>query len=272
MCGYPPRRISPLPVNLVGVISVIVSVVAFAISYRRLLARPFPVRLVSLGVFAFFSAPALLFALYYLHVLPERAWFYTLRSWPGTEMLVVFVGCAGGAAASMLPRLLLGVPFSVVLTLGVAPYIKPIIGPVPDSAFQERWKGEACLQSTLSTCGPASVSTILRRLGVSSTEQEIARAAFSYVGGTEAWYLARYVRHKGLVARFDFRPTFSPDAGQPALVGVRMGSAGHFIAVLEVRDGEVTFVDPLEGKQRLSLPEFQSRYKFTGFHMVVKSA
>ncbi|MHA3770444.1 cysteine peptidase family C39 domain-containing protein [Verrucomicrobiota bacterium sgz303538] len=258
--------------NLVSAISVIVSVVAFAISYRRLCTCSFPVRLVSFGVFAFFSAPALLFALYYLHVLPERTWFYTLRSWPGTEMLVVFVGCAGGAAASLLSRLLLGVPLFAVLVLGIAPYIKAIIGPLPDSAFQERWEGEACLQSTPSTCGPASVCTILRRLGVPSTEQEIARAAFSYVGGTEAWYLARHVRRKGLVARFDFRPTFSPDAGQPALVGVRFGSVGHFIAVLEIRDGEVTFVDPLEGEQRLSLPEFQSRYKFTGFHMVVKSA
>jgi len=224
---------------------------------------------VFLGGLGLLSIPSILFAVYYLHVLPEQAWFYTLRSWSGSEFLIVFLGCAAAAAASLLPRLLLGVPLFVLLVLGVIPYLKPLIGPLPDSLFKERWRGDACLQSTPSTCGPASVTTIFRRLGVQTSERVVARAAFSYAGGTEAWYLARFVRRNGLVPRFDFRDTFSPSVGLPAIVGVRIAGVGHFIAVLDLADDQVTFVDPLFGQFRMPLSQFQRRYEFTGFHMVI---
>jgi hypothetical protein len=211
-----------------------------------------------------------LFAVYYLHVLPEYEWFYTLRSWPGSEFLVVFLGCAGGIAASLIPRMLLSLPLFAVLVLAVVPHVKPLLVPLSDDELHDKWQGNACLQSTASTCGPASVATILRQFGVNTTERATARAAFSYEGGTEAWYLARYVRGYGLSPRFVFRTTFSPEAGQPALVGVRIGRAGHFIAVLEVRDGKVTVADPLSGETQLTLTEFRQLYDFTGFHMVIQ--
>jgi len=66
-----------------------------------------------------------------------------------------------------------------------------------------------------------------------------------------------------------FCPTFSPEAGQPALVGVRIGNDGHFIAVLEIHDDQVTFADPLSGKIQMSLAKFKQLYEFTGFHMVI---
>lgn len=258
--------------NLLGVTAVICSVFVFALTYNLLCRRSLMVRLAFLVGFALLATPSVLFAVYYLHVLPERAWFYSLRSWNGSEFLVIFLGCAAAAAASLLPRLLLGVPLFVLLALGVVPYIKPFIGPIPDSLFQERWRGDACMQSTPSTCGPASVTTILRQLGAQTSEQATARAAFSYSGGTEAWYLARYVRRKGFITRFDFQPTFSSSVGLPAVVGVRIGGVGHFIAVLDITDGQVTFADPLSGQERIPLSTFQSRFKFTGFHMVITNS
>src|ERR1700683_4449502 len=96
--------------NLLGAAAVACSVFAFALTYNRLRLRSLKVRLVFLFGFALLATPSVLFAIYYLHVLPERAWFYTLRSWSGTEFLVVFLGCASAAAASLLPRLLLVVP------------------------------------------------------------------------------------------------------------------------------------------------------------------
>jgi predicted double-glycine peptidase len=68
---------------------------------------------------------------------------------------------------------------------------------------------------------------------------------------------------------FDFRRTFTPEVGFPALVGVRLIGFGHFIAVLDIRDDQVTFADPLYGSDSLPLAQFLSRYQFTGFHMVV---
>jgi predicted double-glycine peptidase len=258
--------------NFLGAAAVVLSVVAFAVTHRRLRSRPLSIRLLCLCGFAILAVPSLWFAVYYLHVLPEQEWLYTVRSWPGSELLVVFLGCAGGAAAALLPRLLLGVPLFAALAPAALPYLKPLLAPLPDDAFQGQSQAAVCLQSTPSTCGPASVTTILRRLGVSATERGIARAAFSYRGGTEAWYLARYVRSRGLSAHFDFRPTFSPAAGLPALVGVRIGGAGHFIAVLDLRDDQVTFADPMIGEEHLSLAGFQRHYDFTGFHMVIHRA
>lgn len=256
--------------NALGVAAVALSVVVFAIVQRWLRPCPVAVRLGWLGGFALLSVPALWFAMYYLHVLPEYAWFYTLRSWPGSEFLVVFLGGAAGAVAACLPRLLLGLPLFALLALAAVPYLKPLIGPLPDEVFREQVEGDICLQSTGSTCGPASITTILRQFGLPASERTTARAAFTYAGGTEAWYLARYVRARGLTPRFAFRRTFSPEAGQPALVGVILGGVGHFIPVLAVRDGQVTFADPLHGEEHLPLSDFQRRYQFTGFHLVVQ--
>ena len=203
-------------------------------------------------------------------LLPEYEWFYTLRSWPGSEFLVVFLGCADGAAAALIPRVLLSLPLFATLALAVIPHVKPLLVPLSFGEFKDQWQDNACLQSTASTCGPSSVATILRHFGINTTEREIAQAAFSYEGGTEAWYLARYVRSRGLSARFVFRSTFSSEAGQPALVGVRLGRAGHFIAVLEVHDDQVTIADPLFGERRMTLTDFKRRYEFTGFHMVIQ--
>ncbi|HEX9048847.1 MAG TPA: cysteine peptidase family C39 domain-containing protein [Verrucomicrobiae bacterium] len=202
--------------------------------------------------------------------MPEYEWYYTLRSWPGSELLVVFLGCAGGVAAALLPRILLSLPLFAMLVLAVVPHLKPLLVPLSEAELNDRWQGNACLQSTDSTCGPASVASILKHFGISTTEREIAHAAYSYQGGTEAWYLARYVRSRGLSPHFVFRSTFSPEEGQPTLVGVRLGRAGHFIAVLEVRDDQVTVVDPLAGEMHLSLAKFRQCYEFTGFHMIVQ--
>jgi hypothetical protein len=76
----------------------------------------------------------------------------------------------------------------------------------------------------------------------------------------------------GFVPRFDFRETFTPEVGLPAMVGVRLGGVGHFIAVLEASDGQVVCADPLVGKRHLALSEFRRHYVFTGFHMVIRKA
>ncbi len=255
--------------NILGFIAAAFSVALFALTYQQAVQRKVKTRLCICAGFVLLSVPSLLFASYYLHILPECAWFYELHSWRGAEFFVIFLGGAAGAAASLLPRFLLGLPLFALLALGVAPYIKPIAAPLSESSIHEQWREDACLQSTGATCGPASVSTILRQFGVSANEREAAKAAFTYAGGTEAWYLARYVRSKGLNAHFDFEKTFFPSSGLPAVVGVRIGGVGHFIAVLDVNGNQVTFADPIFGKEHVSMPDFQRRYQFTGFHMVV---
>jgi Peptidase C39 family len=255
--------------NFIGLVGAALSIAVFALTYSKLRGKTTRTRLVTFALLALLAVPSLLFAIYYLHLFPERVWFYTLRSWAGTEFLVVFLGGAGGAVASLLPRTLLLLPLVATIVLSIVPYVKPFLGPLPDTEFSEKWIGEACLQSTPSTCGPASVSTILRQFGYPASERDVAQAAYSYQGGTEAWYLARHVRAKGLVARFSFQRDFPSEAELPAVVGVRLGTLGHFIAVLEVKDGEVRFADPLRGEERLPISRFQQRYDFTAFRMSI---
>ena len=255
--------------NPVGAAAAVLSVVAFALTYAALVRSPRRVRWLGLLLFGVLAVPSVLFVVYYLHVLPERVWFYTLRSWRYSELLVIFLGCAGGALASLLPRLLLGLVLAGVIAGALFPHLKPVLGPLPDEIFADQWDGDACLQSTPSTCGPASVTTILRSFGIAASEKTTARAAYSYSRGTEAWYLARYVRSLGLEPHFVFRSTFSPSDSLPALVGLRIGGMGHFIAVLEASNEQVTYADPLSGKSTVSLAEFRKRYEFTGFRMVV---
>jgi hypothetical protein len=255
--------------NWLGFAAAALSIVAFQLTYLGLRRRSLRVRLVVGIVAALAAIPALLFAIYYLHILPECSWFYTLRSWTGSELLVLFLGCAGGATAALLPRALLPLPLLGTVILGVVPYVKPILGPLPDSVFTNQWQGDVCLQSTSSTCGPASLCSVLRKVGIDSSERAAAHAAFSYSGGTEAWYLARYARREGCTVHFQFGKTFLPSIPLPAIVGVNLGGVGHFIAVLALNGDTVTLADPLIGKQQIPLAQFQKQYVFTGFHMAV---
>ncbi len=258
-----------MPANMFGFGSVILSMAAFSGAYWVLRQRGVRLRLIALAAFTLLAVPSILYAVYYLHILPEQAWFYTLRSYRGSELLLVFLGLSAGSFATFLPRLLLAFPLFGLLLLGIVPYLKPLLSPLPSESLQEIWVGGACLQSTWATCGPASVSTMLRALQVESTEREAARAAYTYAGGTDAWYLARYVRDKGLQPDFIFQKGFSPETSLPAMVGVRIGGMGHFIAVLAEENGMIVFADPLSGMERIPLADFLKRYRFTGFRMVV---
>ena len=224
------------------------------------------------GVIAIVLAiPGTGFAASYAHVVQEPAWYYQFRSYSGTEFSMVLVGIAGGIVASMLPRVVLVFPLLGVAAFSIIPIVKPIIGPIPEGAFDNTWNDNICLQSTPSTCGAASVATILKFYGEDATEAELAAEAHSYVGGTEAWYLARAIRSRGYEVQFDFKQGFVAETEFPALVGVRLDSAGHFIPILG-REGNLFLVgDPLRGRESLSQETLLRRYDFTGFYMMVRS-
>ena len=102
------------------------------------------------------------------------------------------------------------------------------------------------------------------------TESELAAEAHSYAGGTEAWYLARAARSRGFDVNFEFSSGFSPEDGLPAVIGVRLGSIGRFIAILGEEEGKFVVGDPLRGQELLSREELEQRYHFTAFHMRIE--
>ena len=256
--------------NWLGVISAVLAFAAFFVVYRtaKRIATKSRILISLLAIVA--AIPAASFAVYYAHVLRESSWYYQFRSIAGTELLMVFVGIAGGLLAALMPRMLLGIPLFGVAAFSIAPIIKPFIGPIPNGTFRDEWDGEVCLQSTPSTCGAASTATILKLFGADVTESELAAEAHSYAGGTEAWYLARAARSRGFDVNFEFNPGFSPEDGLPAVVGVRLGYIGHFIAILGQERDKFVIGDPLHGRELLSREELEQRYDFTAFHMQIK--
>src|SRR5829696_5449046 len=131
-----PRQL--LLANPMGAAAVVLSLGAFVLAHHQLRHRSVTARSGVTVLFALLSTPALLFGIYYLHILPEHACFYTLRSWRGSELLVVFLGAAAGAFASLLPRSLLVVPLFGLVAVGAVPHLKPVLGRIPDEVFSER--------------------------------------------------------------------------------------------------------------------------------------
>ena len=180
------------------------------------------------------------------------------------------VGVAGGLVATLLTRRILILPLLGVAAFSIAPVIKPFIGPIPANVLQDEWKGEICLQSTPSTCGAASTATIIKYLGGEATEPELAAKAHSYTGGTEAWYLARAARSRGFQVEFTNFSDSLPVDELPALVGVMLGSVGHFIPILGQEGDRFIVGDPLRGRELMSQDKLLQRYELTGFLMRIK--
>lgn len=256
--------------NVFGLFCAALALAGFALVHRWTQTWPRPRCMRWLAAGALLSLPALYNAAYYLHLLPETAWFYEARSWRGIELLVIPVGPTAGLLATLLPRRLLLLPLLACVGVTWGPFLKPVLGPVRASTLHGTWTKDVCIQSTFSTCGPASAATILRTFGLSRSETEVARAAHSYIGGTEAWYLARYLRAQGLRARFVFRaPSIPSEVRPPAIIGVTVHGRGHFIPLLG-RDGDAFLIgDPMVGPERLNREQLEIRYGFTGFALEV---
>ncbi len=255
--------------NWFGTICAGGTLAVFLLSYRLAIATSIGTRQVLALVATLLAIPGATFAVYYAHLLPVPAWYYEFRSWRGTECLLIVLGVAGGLIASLLPRRWLILPLFGTAAFAIAPILKPFIRPIPPESLQDSWNAGVCLQSTPSTCGAASVATILKQHGLTVSEHELAREAHSYAGGTEAWHLARAVRTRGCDAHFYCSSGFDPQIPWPAVAGVQIESAGHFIAILS-RDGDRFQIgDPLNGPEEWSSRELMARYRFTGFYLSI---
>ena len=219
--------------------------------------------------------PGMLMPMYYLHLFDRWEFYCSFRAAPLSELTASASGILAGTLAWWAARLganrlsmILGM--FIILTLGLAaPYVKPMLAPVDPSVYRNEWRDGVCLQSTAS-CGAASVATILNLYGIESAEKEIADECYTYVGGTENWYLARALRRRGLNVDFVFIDT--PVQGNlpvPSIAGTNMGQAGHFITILTESSDEYVVGDPLSGRSRHSKDDIFNEISFSGFFMHV---
>ena len=219
------------------------------------------------------ALPGLLYATFYLHLFDDAAWFYELRTATHSELAASGVGLLAGMLYSKLEPEGFGErAFALLafLTVLMIPHAKPMLAPLNYAQMRDACTGPVCLQSTPSTCGPASAATLLRYLGFPASERGLAQESFTYRGGTESWYLARAIARRGLHTAFMLHNDSSRSMPTPSIAGVRLrGNTGHFIAILDQTQSHVTFVDPLVGLATLEKARMTEKYRFTGFFLQV---
>jgi len=205
---------------------------------------------------------------YLVDTLGEQPWYCTFRALPYIEALVSLSALTAGFLAYMWKkRIVLLIIIPAVLFIYVCvPFIKTIALPLNlDVLSSERWSEDVCLQSSGSTCGPASLATIMRSMGLERKEREIAKAAYTGSTGTENWYLARYAKAQGLKPKFLNCQSIN-DVPVHSIVGVKLGNnIGHFITLLPSDTDKLVIGEPLAGRLELTINEFNEKYRFTGF-------
>ena len=226
---------------------------------------------ITLILLVLLAVPGVCYALFYLHLWEEPMWLYRIRAVPGSELLAAPMGLiAGWIQGNLYGRWRVSLPLVMILVLVSAciPYIKQLSGPLE---LREKWKDGVCLQSTPSTCGPASAATLLGMMGIPTTEAEIARDAFSTSSGTENWYLKRAIEKRGVACRYEWVPAPIKHLHYPSIAGLKLGPhAGHFIAILAEDAEGYLIADPIYGRTHLKRKILEEEWaSFSGFFMVL---
>ena len=210
-----------IPTVLFTLFGALVLFLAGSVAGKRVISRGGRIALLFLGLTL--ASPAFLFALYYVHVLDNAAWFYTLRALPATELLGSGLGFVAGTLNSWLAPQTFGekifVPVSALMFV-LIPFIKPLLDPIDLSRLRDRCEGDVCLQSTFSTCGPCSAATLLKAFGQTASEKELASECRTTRGGTEIWYIARAFERRGYHTRVLIQKPQNLSSPSPSIAGV----------------------------------------------------
>jgi hypothetical protein len=220
------------------------------------------------------AVPGFLLVAYYTHLFDSAGWFYAFRTTRYSEIGVCGIGWIAGSFYSWLdPETRGGKLFwpAALFAFVSAPFIKPVLDPIDLDKLQDRCPAGVCLQTTYSTCGPASSASLLQAFGQNASEKQLARECFTSKGGTEIWYLAQAFRKRGFQTNFVLQTPDHISPPSPAIAGVILrGGQGHFIALLNEDARQITVVDPLKGKFIATPEGLTARYHFSGLFLVVR--
>jgi hypothetical protein len=261
-------------INWLVIPTLVVALLLFVVGQRSIRhCRTLKSKMAVSALFLIPGIPGIMFPAYYLHFYDDVRWFYEFRSLPFIELAAAGAGLFAGALAALIkgPKPV-SRPFliaALVLAI-IAPHLKPVVAPTSSRRFADRWRDGVCMQSTPSSCGPASAASVFRIFGASLSERAIARECFTYVGGTENWYIARAFRRRGYEVTYRNENGFPDDLRVPAIAGVRRGGMGHFIAILDKSDSTFITGDPLAGREEIKADEMTQKFDFTGFFMEIQ--
>jgi hypothetical protein len=141
---------------------------------------------------------------------------------------------------------------------------------VPDLGPTQVDDHGVCRQTTGYTCVAASMVTMLRARAIPADELEMARLAYTQVGGgaTDSrtlWALEKKLKGTGLRARYqrlDAQGLIA--APKPCMVQLDWGFfISHMVPVMSATPEIVVIGDPLSGQREMTMAEFLLKWKHT---------
>ncbi|MBU4535232.1 MAG: hypothetical protein KKF16_05305 [Euryarchaeota archaeon] len=123
------------------------------------------------------------------------------------------------------------------------------------------------MATSIYTCGPAALATIMKNMGVYTTEAELAQLAGTDNTGTSLYGLKTAAESKGLNAVGATLPIDQLKTNY--LVVLSINGINHFQIVLNITDTTVYLFDPNLGNIEMTLEKFNELY--TGYVLVVSN-
>lgn len=112
------------------------------------------------------------------------------------------------------------------------------------------------LQSTGSTCVPASAANVARLFGIDKTEREMVQVLGTTESGTTVAQLVCGMRQLGFECTLN-NSGVTADLHPPAILFVELGSLPHAVAYVGQRDGKSEIWDPVRGKRLMTEAQLQ---------------
>ena len=121
------------------------------------------------------------------------------------------------------------------------------------------------IQSNIWNCGPASLATVLNKMGINATQDEIANLAETDKTGTSMYSLAHAAQTKGLNAT---GMLLSVDQLKPNYIVLLITANGfHYSVITSITNDTVYLADSSFGNINMTLEDFTAIY--TGYTLIV---
>ena len=144
---------------------------------------------------------------------------------------------------------------------------------ISGNRFNDNWltdtstidSGKVVMATTIYTCGPAALATLLKKYGIYTTEAELAQIAKTDETGTSLLGLKKAANDKGINA-FGYELSIGqlkPDY----IVVLKINGYNHFEVIQNINSDKVTLFDPNLGIVQMNLTTFNEIY--TGYALVL---
>ncbi len=209
--------------------------------------------------------PGFLIPFYYAHIFDDSLWYYEYRSVNNIEYILILLA----PFMVLLSLTLVNIKYILISLLPILifiPYAKIFLSPIDLSYIKNKVLDGVTIQTTSSSCGPSAVASLLRLRGIEKTEKEIVISCNTTRTGTEIWNIKKYLQSINIDSSFIIDKKILPP--YPSIAGIKLGNGmGHFIAILDLKDGEYIIGDSISGKNYIDSTMIKDEINFTGFYL-----